>query len=104
MRRMTNGPDLKGSPCRTAIFAPLGIAGGAGPHLMSLGLTKRSLALAFAALARPARMTAITILVIVALLDVFIRVSPKKLNGSVLPNGGLSTYGNINGREATRGS
>src|SRR6185503_899613 len=35
MRRPTNGPGLPGSPESTAIFAPLGMLGGASPHLSS---------------------------------------------------------------------
>src|ERR1700687_2223811 len=32
---MTKGPALPGSPYSTASFAPVGMVGGAGPHLMS---------------------------------------------------------------------
>jgi hypothetical protein len=42
---MTNGVGLPGSPCRTASFAPLGIEGGALPHLMSFELMNTSLSL-----------------------------------------------------------
>src|SRR2546421_11880711 len=51
---MTKGPALPGSPCSTAIFAPLGIEGGASVHLMSLGLMKICASLAPCASAGPA--------------------------------------------------
>src|SRR4051794_19520968 len=58
LRRNVNGAFFEGSPCNTAMSAPLGRSGGAGPHLISAALMDIASGFALAASAANAGVAA----------------------------------------------